>query len=234
MNKTLSTVGKIRTAFARRNLLATTIGMVKGGAIPAGTFALYHLEMGNDPWQAKGLIVLGGLAYSAKTVYGWCKQVFRTEAGEADRLKALGWCVGIEGFMTCSSTFWLNCCALALLVLVNAIATGVGLVMEDEATREAQAPERDVDAEVARAVEAQVAYLRDAQAAREAEIVAAAQAEVARALESRPVAVAAPSQATKVARVVRTKARRARKVASDRASEEGGADASDPAATTLN
>lgn len=140
MNKTLSTVAKIRTAFARRNLLATAIGMVKGGSIPAGTFALYHLEMNNDPWQLKGLIVLGGLIYSAKTVFGWCKQVFRLEDGTADTWKALGWCAGIEGFMTASSTFWLNCAALALLILVNAVATGVSLAMEDEAMKAAEAP----------------------------------------------------------------------------------------------
>jgi hypothetical protein len=132
MNK-LSTMAKIRTALARRNLLATVIGAIKGGAIPFGTFTLFHLEMHNDPWQAKGLIVLGGLVYSAKTVFGWCKQVFRKEDGAPDTLKALGWCVGIEGFMTCSDTFWLNCAALALLILVNAVATGVSLALEDEA-----------------------------------------------------------------------------------------------------
>jgi hypothetical protein len=140
MNKTLSTVAKIRTAFARRNCLATAIGMVKGGSIPAGTFALYHLEMHNDPWQFKGLIVLGGLIYSAKTVFGWCKQVFRKEDGTADTWKALGWCAGIEGFMTVADTFWINCAALALLILVNAVATGVSLAMEDEALKDAEAP----------------------------------------------------------------------------------------------
>jgi len=140
MNK-LSTVAKIRTAFAKRNLLATTIGMVKGGSIPAGTFVLYHLEMHNDPWQAKGLIVLGGLIYSAKTVYGWCRQVFRKDDGTADVLKALGWCAGIEGFMTVSSTFALNCAALGLLILINAVATGVSLAMEDEAMKAASQPD---------------------------------------------------------------------------------------------
>jgi hypothetical protein len=168
MNK-LSTMAKIRTAFSRRNLLATMIGAIKGGAIPFGTFALYHLEMGNDPWQAKGLIVLGGLVYSAKTVFGWCKQVFRKEDGSPDTLKALGWCVGIEGFMTCSSTFWLNCAALALLIAVNAVATGVSLAMEDEAAKAAEAatktaPTRDVEAELA-AVRAEVTMLQATQAA---------------------------------------------------------------------
>jgi hypothetical protein len=161
MNK-LSTVAKIRTAFSKRNLLATAIGAVKGGAIPFGTFALYHLEMDNDIWQAKGLIVLGGLVYSAKTVFGWCKQIFRRENGESDTLKALGWCVGIEGFMTCSSTFWLNCAALTLLILVNAVATGVSLAMEDEAAKSEFAKAKaegsaQVDAEIA-AVQIKAAF----------------------------------------------------------------------------
>jgi hypothetical protein len=150
MNK-LSIMAKIRTAFALRNLLATLIGAIKGGAIPFGTFVLFHLEMNNDPWQPKGFIVLGGLAYSAKTVYGWCKQVFRKEDGAPDTLKALGWTVGIEGFMTCSSTFWLNCAALALLILVNAVATGVSLAMEDEASKAVEGPRQDVEAEIAAA-----------------------------------------------------------------------------------
>jgi hypothetical protein len=150
MNK-LSIMAKIRTAFALRNLLATLIGAIKGGAIPFGTFVLFHLEMNNDPWQPKGFIVLGGLAYSAKTVYGWCKQVFRKENGAPDTLKALGWTVGIEGFMTCSSTFWLNCAALALLILVNAVATGVSLAMEDEASKAVEGPRQDVEAEIAAA-----------------------------------------------------------------------------------
>ncbi len=149
-------MGKIRTAFARRNLLATMIGALKGGAIPFGTFMLFHLEMNNDPWQAKGLIVLGGLIYSAKTVYGWCKQVFRKEDGTPDTLKALGWCVGIEGFMTCASTFWLNCAALALLILVNAVATGVSLALEDEACKEEGTTSCRQEAEIA-AAHAQVA-----------------------------------------------------------------------------
>ena len=163
MNK-LSTMAKIRTAFSKRNLLATAIGALKGGAIPFGTFVLYHLEMADDPWQAKGLVVLGGLIYSAKTVYGWCKQVFRKENGAPDTLKAIGWCVGIEGFMTVSSTFWLNCAALGLLILVNAVATGVSLAMEDEATKAVEAPRRDVDAEIA-AVRAEITNLQKVQAA---------------------------------------------------------------------
>lgn len=172
----LSMVAKVRTAFSRRHALATLIGIVKGGAIPFGTFALYHLEMHEDFWQPKAIVVLGGLLYSARTVYGWCLQAFRKEGGP-DRLKAIGWCVGIEGFMTVSSTFWLNCAALGLLVLVNAVATGVSLAMEDEAMRAAQAAEEaqavqadeavDVphqDAQIAE-IRAELATLRAAQAA---------------------------------------------------------------------
>ena len=97
MIKRLSIVQKIRIAFARRNLLATVIGLVKGGAIPLGGFVLYHVEMAGQPWQPKGVIVLGCLLYSARTVYGWCLQTFRRDDGQPDKLKALGWCVGIEG-----------------------------------------------------------------------------------------------------------------------------------------
>jgi hypothetical protein len=170
----MSTMQKLRTAFARRNLLATAFGALKGGAIPAGTFCLYHLEMQNDPWQAKGVIVLGGLVYSAKTVYGWCRKVFRREDGTADTWKALGWCAGVEGFMTCSSTFALNVAALVVLVLINAIATGVDLVMEDEAARAAPPDSPSALApgvEEVAGLRAEVAAFREAQLAREAEVV---------------------------------------------------------------
>lgn len=143
----LSVMAQIRTAFARRNWLATAIGAVKGGSIPFGTFVLYHLEMANDPWQPKGVLVLCGLIYSIRTVYGWCQQVFRQEDGSPDTWKALGWCLLIEGLMTISSTFWINCGALALLVLINAIATGISLTMEDETLRtEAEATPATVTA----------------------------------------------------------------------------------------
>jgi len=131
----LSVMAQIRTSFARRNWLATAIGALKGGSIPFGTFVLYHLEMGNDPWQPKGVLVLCGLIYSIRTVYGWCQQVFRQADGSPDTWKALGWCLLIEGLMTISTTFWVNCGALALLVLINAVATGISLTMEDEALR---------------------------------------------------------------------------------------------------
>ena len=59
--------------------------------------------------------------------------------------------------MMASDTSAVNVTALGLLVLVNAVATGVSLTMEDEASRAAQVPERDVDAEVQAAVAAALA-----------------------------------------------------------------------------
>jgi hypothetical protein len=131
-NPNPSIVSKIRIAFSRRNALATVLGIFHGAPIPVGVFSIMHIEMENQVWQWKGLIVLAGLLYSAKTVYKWGKQVFRGEDGSPDTIKALGFVGMIEGMMVVSNMMWLNIVGLVILILINAIAGGVSMAMDAE------------------------------------------------------------------------------------------------------
>ena len=116
-------VAMVRTAAMPENALATAIGAVLGGFVPLATFTVAHQELPGAEWylQPKLALVLGGLLYSAKTVVQWGQLAFR------DRTKALGFVVLLEGVMVFSATMWLSYFALALLVAINAIATGVTL-----------------------------------------------------------------------------------------------------------
>jgi len=113
----------VRTAIMPENALATAMGAILGGFVPLATFTVAHQELGGTEWylQPKLALVLGGLLYSAKTVVHWGHLAFR------DRTKALGFVILLEGVMIFSATAWLSYFALALLVAINAIATGVTL-----------------------------------------------------------------------------------------------------------
>jgi hypothetical protein len=71
--------------------------------------------------QPAVLIVLGGLLFSAFTVYHWCRQAFRS------RVKAVGTVLLLEGVMITSHTAWLALVALGYLIAINGIATACNL-----------------------------------------------------------------------------------------------------------
>lgn len=118
----------VALAFDKRNLLATILGFVFGGAVPASTFLVAHYDIADG--LAKGiplylqvhtLLVLGGLIVSAKTVYAWTNMVFQ------DGLKAAGAVVLLEGVMLASNVPGLPVAILALLVGINGVACGCTL-----------------------------------------------------------------------------------------------------------
>lgn len=116
----------VRKAFREENRLATMIGVVLGGFVPMACFVLAHLEIGAEFYtNPKTLLLLGGLVFSAKTVYQWGKMAFR------DGAKAMGFVLLIEGVMVFSASVWLSHVALALLIGINAVATGAVLSDSD-------------------------------------------------------------------------------------------------------
>lgn len=130
--KRLSVVDQVRHAFRPANRLAAMIGAVFGGAIPVSIYLVAHQEAYSFTAtyasaiemyqaQAKWLLVLGGLLFSAKTVFQWGR------AGFQDGWKALGFVVILEGVMTTSSNYWLSIAVLVLLTAINGIAAGVVL-----------------------------------------------------------------------------------------------------------
>jgi len=125
-------VRQVRIACDPRHRLAVAIGAVLGAIVPlsvyvvahtdldvAGALASGHLDAARYPALA---LVLGGLAYSATTVYQWGRLAL------GPWYKALGFAVLTEGVMTLSHQTWLAVIALVTLCGINAIATGVTLV----------------------------------------------------------------------------------------------------------
>jgi hypothetical protein len=124
---------------ATRSPLALTLGAALGGLVPASTYVVAHcgelvrVEGGtiaaasceHPGW----LLVLGGLLFSAKTVYTW------TAAAFADRAKALGFVVLVEGALLLSPSPVLSYVALAYLVAINALGTGARLALLDRTDR---------------------------------------------------------------------------------------------------
>ena len=121
---------------AARNPLPAVIGALLGALVPSVTFVVGHYEL--TSWtEPKAFIVLGGLAFSALTVFRWGRLAF----GSA--VKALGFVVLAEGVMTFCSTAWLSVVALGYLVLINAIATGCTIALGAVADKMAVAPTTD-------------------------------------------------------------------------------------------
>jgi hypothetical protein len=126
---------------ATRSPLALALGAALGGLVPATTFAVAHgfelvrFEAGSvvaEPWVHPGwLLVLGGLLFSAKTVYAW------TAAAFDDRAKALGFVVLVEGALLLAPSPALRYVALGYLIAVNALGTGARLALRDRADRAA-------------------------------------------------------------------------------------------------
>ncbi len=120
---TKGVVSQVRTALKARNRLPTLIGFLLGGFVPIMCYWLAHHE--GAAWSESGGralgLVTGGLCYSAVTVFQWAKQAFQ------NAFKSAGFCVLIEGVMITSHTNWLALAALAYLVVINGVATGVTL-----------------------------------------------------------------------------------------------------------
>lgn len=116
----LGVVQQVREALKRRNRLAAALGFLLGGFVPVASFVVAHgeLDAARSLWLQPGTaLVLGGLLFSAKTVYSWSKLAF----GESS--KALGFVVLLEGVMILAKTGWLGAAALGLLVGINGVAT---------------------------------------------------------------------------------------------------------------
>jgi len=123
---------EVRTAAGNRTALLG--GVLLGGFIPFSVYWLMHqeapasaplCELAGHPVTFAHLLVLGGLAYSAKTVYQWGRAVF------ADRFKAVGFTLLVEGILTFGHSDVLIFPALGILVLINSIAATSRLAETD-------------------------------------------------------------------------------------------------------
>jgi hypothetical protein len=120
----MGVVAQVRAAIHPSKRLGALLGALLGGLVPLVTYILAHHEVDASAplaGQVATYLVLGGLAFSAPTVYGWGKIAFRSNA------KAGGFVVLLEGTLTLAHTPWLSVAALVYLVAINAIATGCAL-----------------------------------------------------------------------------------------------------------
>lgn len=138
MVTTTSIVDQFKSATARQNRVATAAGFLIGGFVPAATFFLVHFGVADAPWL--WAIVAGGLLFSAKTVFEWGQVAFQ------NGWKAFGFCLLVEGVMTFSppSLIVLSGAGLAMLVVINGVATGCNLSLNrSEAKRGRGRPRSD-------------------------------------------------------------------------------------------
>ncbi len=100
-----SVLSQIQTACVAGNRRASCIGFVLGGVIPALTFFVDRYEVKGDiplHHQIPAFLVLGGMVFSAKTVFEWARLAFH------NGFKALGFVVILEGAMIFSGLFPLS------------------------------------------------------------------------------------------------------------------------------
>jgi VIT1/CCC1 family predicted Fe2+/Mn2+ transporter len=118
---------QVRSALEPANRLATLLGFMLGGFVPIACYFVAHFEITAAPLltQRSLYLVLGGLAYSAKTVWEWGRIAF------ANSLKAAGFVVLLEGVMVTSHVVWLGIAALVYLTAINGIATACNLVVPE-------------------------------------------------------------------------------------------------------
>jgi hypothetical protein len=123
-------ITQIKRAFSRSSALATSVGFLLGAFVPMGTYMISHYELQHHDeiplWsQPLAYAVVGGLFYSAYTVWQWASLAFRST------FKATAFVILIETIMVLSHITWLNIAALVYLIFINGTATGC-LLAEDE------------------------------------------------------------------------------------------------------
>jgi hypothetical protein len=118
--KQLGVVAQVKRAAQRRNLLATLIGCLLGGFVPLAIYVVSHAAAFTFT-SGPAALVLGGLCYSAQTVYQWARLAFD------NALKSVGFCVLLEGVMCTTHVHWLALLSLVYLIVINGVATGCNL-----------------------------------------------------------------------------------------------------------
>jgi hypothetical protein len=119
-----SVVDQVRQALKPRYRLATFVGFLLGGFVPLACYFVAHYELSAlaPLYAQRGLyLVLGGLTYSARTVWHWGRIAFQ------NAYKAAGFVVLLEGVMVTSHIVWLSVAALVYLIAINGIATACNL-----------------------------------------------------------------------------------------------------------
>jgi hypothetical protein len=117
-----SVIDQVRVAFSV-SAIGLVVGLVLGASVPLTTYFISHYEW-KEPWSVYSLLVIGGLTFSANSVYFWTKSAFRSG------IKALGFVLLTEIAMVFSHISWINFLCLGILIAINAVSSGANLVIE--------------------------------------------------------------------------------------------------------
>jgi len=120
----IGVVDSFKLAFRKKNRTAFLLGSILGGVVPCAAYEVAHFEVKDNPYM--WVIVVACLVYSAKSVFEWANVAFR------NCVKAAGFCVILEGVLTFSHCTILAYVVLAILVSINAICAGTGLVLDQK------------------------------------------------------------------------------------------------------
>lgn len=135
--------GKGKSAKSK-HLAAALLGAVLGGFVPIASFIIAHVMMEGVRLATMHAhfttyLVLGGLLYSAPTVYAWSKKAFGGD-NFVGKIKPLGFVLLLEGVMITSSdkiaVQAVSFAALGILVFINAVASGCKLALKRTAALE--------------------------------------------------------------------------------------------------
>lgn len=145
----LTVVQQVNRAFMKGTRVSAILGVIVGGFVPFAVWATAHFAITpqDNTWatltQIPALLVVGGLLYSAKTVFQWVKAAY------GDPYKALGFVVLLEGTLTFTKLYsvstavteanlhnlmltGLNLSSVMILVFINSVAAACGLQVRKE------------------------------------------------------------------------------------------------------
>jgi hypothetical protein len=124
-----SVIDQTKLAFSV-SAIGSITGIVLGSVVPLMAYmeAHYELHMADakleDYWSIYTVLTLGGMLFSAKSVFYWTKSAFK------DSMKAFGFVCLVEGSMIFSHISWVGWLGLAILIGINAIASAANLVLK--------------------------------------------------------------------------------------------------------
>lgn len=130
----LGVVAQIRVAARRENRLATLAGALFGGFVPLATFLIAHYsdavanrDTSNPQFWINTVLIAGGLMFSFGKVNRWATRATKR------KIEGFGFTLLTEGVMTFCDIAGLRLAALVVLIVINAIATGVVLARDEQA-----------------------------------------------------------------------------------------------------
>jgi hypothetical protein len=122
-------VEKVKMASHKNKRLAFVLGAIAGGFVPVASYVTAHYQL-NDATGAGAfvawLMVIGGLIYSALSVYDFGVNAF------GSKFKAFGFVLLTELLLVFGTVKWVSIMGLLILIGINSVVAGVNLSMEKE------------------------------------------------------------------------------------------------------